>query len=318
MQIKNILSPRFFLGITGLIISGILIFYFIDIHSFFVEYTIKNLSKDHEINAVTKFKIAASLGFIILILFTSGIFILFRIPDKLISLLKKTISFEEVRNFFIKDQICEKKAHHFFASIIGPALGLMLYFYYMFTGKAENEGIMEYLTSYLFLFSIIIFITAGFKVFKLNQPIQIRKKILLYLTIITACITIYYGEEISWGQQIFHWKAEGVFVEYNFQKETNLHNFFNPLFRYLYPIAGMSIFLVLFFLWQFSVKSSNYIVDLFIPHRSLFFLIFLLACTTFLDYREISEEIFSLFCLFYSFRILMCIKYPAKAISLKE
>jgi hypothetical protein len=313
MKLKKILTPRIFFGIAGLLISGILIFYFKDLYSFFVEYTIKSLSKDHEINAVTRFKLAATLGFIILFFFTSGIFILFRIPDKLISFLKKTISFEEIKNFFLDDPIGDKKTYHFYAAVLGPLIGFLLYFYYMFTGKAENEGIMEYLTSYLFLFSIIILVVAGFNINKLNKPLLTRKKIIIFLVVITSCITIYYGEEISWGQQIFHWKAEGVFVEYNFQKETNLHNFFNPIFRYLYPIAGMSVFMVLFFLWQFSVKNSNYIFALFIPHRSLFFLIFLLACTTFLDYREISEEIFSLFCLFYSIRIFMCIKYPPKA-----
>lgn len=314
MKIKKNLTPRIFFGIAGLMISGILIIYFKDIYSFFVEYAIKSLSKDHEINAVTRFKIGASLGFFILLIFTSGIFILFQIPDKLVSFLKKTISFEEIKNYFTHDQICDKNAHNFYAAILGPLLGFLLYFYYMFTGKAENEGIMEYLTTYLFLFAIIILIASGFEIKKLNKPLITRKKIIVFLVIITSCITIYYGEEISWGQQIFHWKAEGVFVEYNFQKETNLHNFFNPIFRYLYPIAGMSVFLVLFFLWQFSIKNSNYIFDLFIPHRSMFFLIFLLACTTFLDYREISEELFSIFCLFYSLRIYMCIYYPSKSI----
>lgn len=314
MKIKNFLSPRVFLGITGLLISGILMVYFIDLHSFFIEYTIKNLSKDNEINAVTRFKIAASLGFIIFLFFISGISILFRIPEKVISFLKNTISFEEVNNYFTQDLICNKKAHNLYAAFIGPAIGLMLYFYYMYTGKAENEGIMEYLTSNLFLFSIFILIIAGIRVNKLNLPKQALKSVLIILTIITSCIIIYYGEEISWGQKIFNWKAEGVFDQYNFQKETNLHNFFNPFFRYLYPIAGMSAFLSLFFLWQFQQKRSNYIFNLFIPHRSMFFLVFLLACTSFLDYREISEEIFSVFCLFYSLRIYMCINHSPKEI----
>lgn len=315
MKIEKFLSPRVFLGITGLLIAGILIVYFIDIHSFFVEYTIKNLSKDHEINAVTRFKIAASLGFIILLFFTSGIFILFQIPDKLISFLKKTISFEEIKNYFTHDQICNKKAHNLYAATFGPLIGLFFYFYYMFTGKAENEGIMEYLTSYLFLFSIFILIIAGTRINKLNLPKQTLTRVLIILTMITSCIIIYYGEEISWGQKIFNWKAEGVFDQYNFQKETNLHNFFNPFFRYLYPIAGMSAFLSLFFLWQFPQKRSNYVFNLFIPHRSMFFLVFLLACTSFLDYREISEEVFSVFCLFYSLRVFMCINHSSRAIN---
>ena len=33
-----------------------------------------------------------------------------------------------------------------------------------------------------------------------------------------------FGEEISWGQQIFHWRTPEYFEEHNVQDETNIHN----------------------------------------------------------------------------------------------
>jgi hypothetical protein len=32
------------------------------------------------------------------------------------------------------------------------------------------------------------------------------------------------GEEASWGQHIFGWQAGGIWSEFNYQQETNLHN----------------------------------------------------------------------------------------------
>lgn len=305
------LSPaKLIFGISGLITSVFLIIYFTSIHSFLVDYTIKNLSVDHQINNVTELKLATSLGFLIFLIVLTSISIIFDLPRKIILLLKSTISFKEINYFFINDLLAEKNTHNLYAAILGPILGLLAYFYYMFSGIAENEGIMEYITTYLFPISIIILITAVFKIRKLSIHKQSRNNITIFILLIITVVTLYYGEEISWGQQIFHWKAEGVFVKYNYQNETNLHNFFNPLFRYLYPIAGMTQFMTLFFLWQFPLKKFSYTFSFFVPHRSLFFLSFLFACSSFLDYREISEEIFSLFCLFYSIRIFMCVNFP--------
>lgn len=117
-----------------------------------------------------------------------------------------------------------------------------------------------------------------------------------------------YGEEISWGQRILEIESTGVFQEYNFQSETNIHNFFNPLFKFLYPIVGIGSFVILFFLWSFYKPEKSYYYKLYVPHKSLFFLIFLMACTSFHGDSEIYEEMLAVFFFFYSLRILLSLK----------
>ncbi len=50
-------------------------------------------------------------------------------------------------------------------------------------------------------------------------------------------------EELSWGQHLFQFDAEGVFAEHNKQQETNLHNFIAPE---LFGLAVNIAFYVLF------------------------------------------------------------------------
>ncbi len=55
-------------------------------------------------------------------------------------------------------------------------------------------------------------------------------------------------EEISWGQQIFHFQSSEFFIENNYQKETNLHNFIPPeLFSSIIysSIYGLFVFIPL-------------------------------------------------------------------------
>ncbi len=53
-------------------------------------------------------------------------------------------------------------------------------------------------------------------------------------------------EEISWGQQIFHFPTSKYFLEYNLQEETNLHNLIDGnLFS---SIIYSSIYIFLIFL----------------------------------------------------------------------
>ncbi len=55
-------------------------------------------------------------------------------------------------------------------------------------------------------------------------------------------------EEISWGQQIFHFQSSEYFVKNNYQQETNLHNFIPPeLFSSIIysSIYGLFVFIPL-------------------------------------------------------------------------
>jgi hypothetical protein len=45
-------------------------------------------------------------------------------------------------------------------------------------------------------------------------------------------------EEISYGQKIFNWQTPSLFKEYNFQQETNLHNFKGLNIHLLFMAVG--------------------------------------------------------------------------------
>jgi len=50
------------------------------------------------------------------------------------------------------------------------------------------------------------------------------------------------GEEMSWGQWIFHWQTPAELAQINLQDETNLHNLVNPrLYDLLYYFIGYSV-----------------------------------------------------------------------------
>ncbi len=47
---------------------------------------------------------------------------------------------------------------------------------------------------------------------------------LRWVALCTAACVYFAGEEISWGQWIFHWQTPAFFQAINSQRETNLHN----------------------------------------------------------------------------------------------
>ena len=64
----------------------------------------------------------------------------------------------------------------------------------------------------------------------------------LFGLLATAGALYFAGEEVSWGQQWFHWGTPETLVEINSQSETNLHNI-NPLFGRI-PKAMLEIFML--------------------------------------------------------------------------
>lgn len=45
-----------------------------------------------------------------------------------------------------------------------------------------------------------------------------------WLMLVTAASFYFAGEELSWGQQLFHWQTPELMEEINDQQETNVHN----------------------------------------------------------------------------------------------
>lgn len=84
----------------------------------------------------------------------------------------------------------------------------------------RENGFFEIL-SVVLLFTISIY---GFISAFRSREIFSR---VVFLSIIGFAFIAFLGamEEISWGQQLFHFESSQFFIEENLQKETNLHNF---------------------------------------------------------------------------------------------
>ena len=130
-----------------------------------------------------------------------------------------------------------------------------------------------------------------------------KKIIKTWLIICSIFLLFVFFEEISWGQHIFKWEATGAFKENNFQSETNLHNFINPFFRFIYPSVGMGLFISLFILWFFYRGNKPFWFELITPHQSLFLITFIMASSSYGGHSETFEEILSIFILFYCIRV---------------
>ena len=88
----------------------------------------------------------------------------------------------------------------------------------------NEDGFFETIGALFFLFaSIIFFITFlkdkrgnNFHFFKTNRNI--------FFLLLTFLFFLAFGEEISWGQRIFHLHTPEILNEINTQKEINIHN----------------------------------------------------------------------------------------------
>ena len=127
----------------------------------------------------------------------------------------------------------------------------------------ENK-LVENLQS-LFLFISLIYFYLIIK--KINY-----KNKFIYSFFIISFIGIFYflGEEISWGQHFFKWSSSEFFLEFNNQKETNIHNIsnlFNELPRTIVLLWCCFSFLVLYIGKFFKIKKV--ISFLIFPNKKL-------------------------------------------------
>ena len=90
----------------------------------------------------------------------------------------------------------------------------------------KEGNFVENLQAFLLFFSILL-------IFFIAKKIK-NKNITIYYFLILQCggLIFFLGEEISWGQHIFHWESPEIFLKNNKQEETNLHNISNLLNEY--------------------------------------------------------------------------------------
>jgi hypothetical protein len=122
-------------------------------------------------------------------------------------------------------------------------------------------------------FARVLFELTSFGLFLSLVPRFLRQKkwIAIGLILLLALVLfVMAGEELSWGQRIFHWQTSGYFATKNQQKETNLHDVHTQLFQNLLFFGGFLLFVVVpFFHDKFTAllqktKSLKFVVN-FLP-----------------------------------------------------
>ena len=140
--------------------------------------------------------------------------------------------------------------------------------YFFYTNKdfyaylVQEDGFFENLTS------IFLFLSSFYLFYFFISNIKL-KSIWWKMGIIIMIIGLFFGagEEISWGQRIFHIESSKFFNENNSQKETDLHNMIvdgvklnKLIFSNLLSIIFSIYFLILPILWRknnFIKKTIN-------------------------------------------------------------
>jgi len=158
----------------------------------------------------------------------------------------------------------------------------------LYINLAREGTNTELLTAIFYFIAGGLIIIHGYRQFKLNRSIWTAAFPLLF----GGFFIFIAGEEESWGQWIFHYKATTWISEANVQKEINIHNL--ALLDFLSPHMILNIFaltvgIVLPLLYRFSIRFRMFLNKMHFPVCPLSCLpLFFLA----LGYERISGVIF--------------------------
>jgi hypothetical protein len=169
---------------------------------------------------------------------------------------------------------------------------------------AKDRGLLDLSVSLAMLVSAVLIFITVWRIWKADKVIKSHFFLPLFYLFLAVLLVAYAGEETSWGQDFFKWQTPELFSG-NLENQTNVHNYFNPYFRYIYAALTLVFIVVLFSAWlEFNQYWQPY-NRLILPHPSLIGLSLLIAFVAFVWYREqeLLEEMVAAFVLFYSLRI---------------
>ena len=143
------------------------------------------------------------------------------------------------------------------------AVGYFLFYtnVHRFEAYVQEDGIVECLTVLGLVLGCIVCVTRFFKLLKKRTAWFLIVTFGLALLLFFAA-----GEEISWGQRIFHIKSSEFFKERNSQGETNLHNLvvdgvkLNKLIFSIGLTIAMGVYLLVFpVLYKYHAGTKRFI-----------------------------------------------------------
>ncbi len=161
----------------------------------------------------------------------------------------------------------------------------------------HEDSFLEWATFFLSLIASILFLIRGILGSKFSL-------------LCCAAFLLFAMEEISWGQRIFKIESPEFFIQNNFQRELNLHNFFNPILGIIYLLLNLILVCCLTWFQQVKFFSKFYNfpeVNDFIASSNKFGLWIFPAFLIFMNFNpggELIEEQWAFFGFIFSLIIL--------------
>ena len=147
------------------------------------------------------------------------------------------------------------------------AVGLGVLNRHLYGRFANREQIAEQLQAIVLVFSILLSLVIAWRLRRTNQ----KGAAALYL-MFTLGLIFLTGEEIAWGQRIFHLRTPESIKEINSQGEISLHNVvgYQELFNYFQLLVGAyGVILPLALPRMKTLKRKWEAVSLLVPPHSL-------------------------------------------------
>lgn len=296
------------LSVIFILIGLILIVFLNDISQILYEFVRLNISSDHHIQG-GEASFRMNIYFAIICSFGVS-FLLFSLTLKIVkSILRDFFQNKEVTGYFFSDAYTSTM---FSKIILFTAIVLNLFIVQIFkfsnnpffVGLFGEDNFFEWATAIFFLVSSITLMIGSFKLFN-NKSYKFEFKNILILGFVLFSLLNFwiFGEEISWGQRLFNWQSSENF-DMNFQNETNIHNFFNPIINPTYSLVTFSFAVILLIGWIRNRKNASIFYQIGFPHASLFSSAIVIIYASG-GYLEMAELILSLFILLYSLRIFL-------------
>lgn len=137
----------------------------------------------------------------------------------------------------------------------------------------------------------------------------------LFWALIAVGLFFWAMEEISWGQRIFNWQTPEFFNRFNFQHETNVHNFAKDGWSHLYWLFAPILILptALNLVLQFTKRGSAFFALLLPPPSLLAYTALLSSAVLFINQGELIEEMLTVFSLLYSIRLFWGVSHKPLA-----
>ncbi|TCD48018.1 hypothetical protein [Chlorobium sp. N1] len=300
-------------GLLAIVCSLLILVAYSDVVAFSVRFAEAHLSVDHKLEAGGINAVRQAVAGMAAMLCLGGIVVLTPLPSLMAGVLRKFVDTRALRAFLSGDDfLSDGAAGVLFVFATVPAVAMHLFV--LALGEPSHEGMLENLSSFGFLIAGATAWASCAVLGRHPSASGVHGRLRLFLFLLGLVFVVLFGEEMSWGQRFFGWESSGVFAEYNYQHETTLHNFFNPLFVYLYPMVGMSAAAVAFALWLFPARPSSLLLRLLLPPPSFALLLFVMAASSFRGHSEVFEELLALFSMLYAARLFMILR-GGKAVS---